>query len=86
LLPILQKLVGFRNRIVHEYERVEDDFVYGILTKNIGDFTLFGQAIRRYLDKKAKAGGAAASDEAAGRTLRERRAAYTARRKRKTAR
>lgn len=84
LVPTLQKMVGFRNRMVHEYEKVENEFVYGILKKNIGDFTVFGQAILKFLDREAKVGDITAPDDATGKTLRERRATYTARRKHKS--
>lgn len=87
LLPTLQKMVGFRNRLVHEYERVEDDFVYGVLEKNIGDLVLFGQAIRKYLETMTSTRqGHTSSDSAGRKTLQERQGVYAARRKRKIAR
>ena len=98
-VPALPKMVGFRNRLVHEYERVENELVYGILKKNLGDLERFGQAIRRYLDKEAQAAAEKEQspppvqeetipnvDGEKGKTVRERRTKYTVRRKRKTVR
>jgi len=49
LLPTLQEMARFRNLIVHDYARVDDARVYGILKKRLGDFDAFAEAIRVYL-------------------------------------
>jgi len=85
LVPSLQKMVGFRNLLVHEYEKVDKGLVYGILGKNLDDFDGFRRAVYQYLDTEAKTGAGgeqASTDDASTTTLRERRAAYSSRRKR----
>lgn len=44
---IYYRIVGFRNLVVHNYEKVDAVIVYGILTKHIEDLRLFGRAIAR---------------------------------------
>ena len=44
----LKKMVGFRNIIIHEYEDIDLDIVYMILTKNIGDIYLFLKQVCDY--------------------------------------
>jgi uncharacterized protein YutE (UPF0331/DUF86 family) len=44
--PTYRKMVGFRNRVVHLYEQVDDRLVYGILRDDLPDFeTLIGEII-----------------------------------------
>jgi len=43
-------LAGFRNLIVHDYSRIYDGAVFGILKKRLGDFDLFAGAIVRYIE------------------------------------
>lgn len=50
LLPNLLEMAGFRNLIVHDYARIDDAKVYGILKKRLGDFDAFAEAIRVYLE------------------------------------
>jgi len=49
LLPTLLEMVRFRNLIVHDYARIDDARVYGILKKRLGDFDAFAEVIRDYL-------------------------------------
>jgi len=39
------KMIGFRNRIVHEYEKIDLKIVYEVWKKNIGDIEKFCKAI-----------------------------------------
>ena len=39
------KMIGFRNRIVHEYEKIDLKIVYEVWRKNIGDIEKFCKAI-----------------------------------------
>lgn len=39
------KMAGFRNRIVHEYEKIDLRIVYEIWRKNLGDIERFCKAI-----------------------------------------
>jgi len=50
LLPTLREMARFRNLIVHDYARIDDARVYGILKKRLGDFDAFAEAIRVYLE------------------------------------
>ncbi len=40
-LPVLIKMVRFRNRVVHLYDTVDEDEVYNIIKNNLGDFERF---------------------------------------------
>ena len=51
-LPIYMKMASFRNLIVHYYERIDDEVVYGIFQKHLGDFDLFVSEIIEFLKKK----------------------------------
>lgn len=49
LLPPLLDMARFRNLIVHDYAKIDDTRVYGILVKRLGDFDAFAAAMRAYL-------------------------------------
>jgi len=49
LLPTLHKMTGFRNLIIHDYARIDDEQVYNNLKKRLGDFDAFSDAIAHYL-------------------------------------
>lgn len=51
LLPTLLDMARFRNLIVHDYARIDDASVYGILKRRLADFDAFAEAIRAYLEK-----------------------------------
>ncbi|MBW2031473.1 MAG: DUF86 domain-containing protein [Deltaproteobacteria bacterium] len=44
---------GFRNILVHEYARVDDELVYEAVVKKLGDFGLFKEHILKFLKEKA---------------------------------
>jgi len=50
LLPTLLEMARFRNLIVHDYARIDDARVYGILNKRLGDFDAFAEMVRAYLE------------------------------------
>lgn len=50
-LPTLEKMAAFRNLLVHYYERVENEVVFGVFKNRLGDFDLFTDAIVRYLQQ-----------------------------------
>ncbi len=52
LLPTLREMARFRNLIVHDYARIDDARVYGILKKRLGDFDAFAEAVRVYLEEE----------------------------------
>jgi len=51
-LPCYEKIASFRNLIVHYYERVDNEIIYGIFKRNLGDFELFVQDISRFLQQR----------------------------------
>ena len=48
-VAMMQKMVGFRNIIVHLYEKTDIEIVYGIYKKHLGDFDLFSKEILAHL-------------------------------------
>ena len=50
LLPTLLDMAGFRNLVVHDYARIDDASVYGILRKRLSDFNAFAEAVGSYLE------------------------------------
>lgn len=44
-------MAGYRNRLVHEYNKVTPAELYEILQNRLGDFTVFCQYIVNYLEK-----------------------------------
>lgn len=48
LTDIMKRMVGFRNIIIHEYEEIDLDKVYEILTTRLGDFDSFLKHITKY--------------------------------------
>ena len=36
-IPLVDKMIGMRNIIVHSYNRINDEIVYGVLKKNLRD-------------------------------------------------
>jgi uncharacterized protein YutE (UPF0331/DUF86 family) len=49
LLPTLQEMARFRNLLVHEYAKIDDARVYGILKRRLGDFDDYAKAIAAYI-------------------------------------
>jgi uncharacterized protein YutE (UPF0331/DUF86 family) len=52
-LPTFQNMAGFRNMLVHRYERIDDEVVYGLFRKNLGDFDAFAERIRSWAQRQA---------------------------------
>jgi len=48
----LREMARFRNLIVHDYAKIDNARVYGILKKRLGDFGAFAEAIRAYLENE----------------------------------
>ena len=48
---LMKKMVGFRNIVVHLYEKTDVEIVYGIYQKHLSDFNLFSKEILGYLKK-----------------------------------
>lgn len=49
--PTFMEMIRFRNRVVHGYDRIDDQRVYAIIANELGDFARFVEAIERYLDR-----------------------------------
>lgn len=54
LLPDLVNMAKFRNILVHEYIRLDNSVVYGVLKKHLGDFERFAEAIVSYLEQSER--------------------------------
>jgi uncharacterized protein YutE (UPF0331/DUF86 family) len=50
-LGTYEKIAMFRNLLVHYYEKVDDEIVFGIFRKNLGDFDRYVGYILKYLEK-----------------------------------
>lgn len=50
LLPTLLNMARFRNLIVHDYARIDDDAVYGILKKRLEDLDAFAEIVESHLE------------------------------------
>lgn len=48
LLSRFQNMASFRNMLVHHYEKVDDEVVFGIFKKRLSDFILFIELIRKW--------------------------------------
>lgn len=53
-LAVLENMASFRNLIVHYYERVDDNIVFGIFKERLSDFDLFVERVVQYLGKPAE--------------------------------
>jgi uncharacterized protein YutE (UPF0331/DUF86 family) len=49
LLPRLERMAGFRNIVVHHYDKVDAAIVVGLLNKRLKDFEAFKKAVLRLL-------------------------------------
>lgn len=45
----MQKMVGFRNLVIHLYEKTDVEIVYGIYQNRLKDFDTFSKEILEYL-------------------------------------
>jgi uncharacterized protein YutE (UPF0331/DUF86 family) len=48
-IDAFEKMAGFRNIVVHDYERIDPEIVIGILRNNLDDFEDFKTSIIKYL-------------------------------------
>lgn len=49
LLGSLQPMASFRNLIVHDYGKIDDEIVFGILKRRLEDFREYARMIAAYL-------------------------------------
>ena len=40
-LPTFQNMASFRNMLVHRYETIDEELVFGLFKKRLDDFELF---------------------------------------------
>jgi len=56
ILKFLVPMAGTRNVLVHGYDRVEDNIIYGVMKQHLDDFDVFTKEIMHYyLSEKANA-------------------------------
>lgn len=48
---IRQRLTLLESYFVHDYVRIDDAIVYGILKRRLTDFETFAGAVKRYLEE-----------------------------------
>lgn len=48
LLEKMTAMARFRNLLVHDYVRIDDAAVFGILKRHLGDFDAFARAVLKY--------------------------------------
>lgn len=53
LRPKMEKMIGLRNLIIHEYLRIDLDKVYQIIQRNLDDFKEFAEHIQAFLERSS---------------------------------
>lgn len=48
-IPLMDKMIGMRNIIVHGYNRIDDSIVYGVLKKNLDDIKNLNEHFKRVI-------------------------------------
>jgi len=51
-LSTFQNMASFRNMLVHRYEAVNDELVFGLFKKRLGDFYLFIKLVVNWVDNQ----------------------------------
>jgi uncharacterized protein YutE (UPF0331/DUF86 family) len=54
MLNILESMVGVRNILVHRYEKIDLEIIYGILKKHLPDFQKFIKQISKNVLNRKK--------------------------------
>jgi uncharacterized protein YutE (UPF0331/DUF86 family) len=52
-LPVFQNMASFRNILVHRYETVDDELVFGIFKKRLDDFELFIRLVTHWAERQS---------------------------------
>ena len=50
-LTTFQDMVSFRNMLVHRYEKTDNEIIFGIFRKRLGDFDLFISLVTDWIEK-----------------------------------
>jgi uncharacterized protein YutE (UPF0331/DUF86 family) len=51
-LHSFQEMASFRNILVHRYEKIDDEIVFGVFKKRLVDFDLFGSLIKEWAEEQ----------------------------------
>lgn len=51
-LSRFQNMASFRNMLVHRYENIDEELVYGIFSKHLTDFDLYSNLIMQWVKKE----------------------------------
>ena len=51
-LSTFQNMASFRNMLVHRYETVDDELVFGIFKKRLDDFELFSKLVVNWMESQ----------------------------------
>ncbi len=46
-IPLVDKMIGMRNIIVHSYNRIDDSIIYGVLKKNLSDIRKLNSILKK---------------------------------------
>ncbi len=49
-LLTFQNMASFRNMLVHRYEKIDDELVYGIFQKRLSDFHEFVNLVKKWIE------------------------------------
>jgi len=55
-LSRFQNMASFRNMLVHRYENIDEELVYGIFSKHLTDFDLYSNLIMQWVEKELSLG------------------------------
>lgn len=55
-IPLVDKMIGMRNVIVHSYNRMNDSIVYGVLKKNLSDIRKLNSILKKVCLSSEKKG------------------------------
>jgi uncharacterized protein YutE (UPF0331/DUF86 family) len=54
LMPLIDKMIGMRNVLVHSYNRIDDSIIYGVLKKNLFDIKKLSLVLKKTCLRKNK--------------------------------
>jgi len=53
-MPLIDKMIGMRNVLVHSYNRIDDSIIYGVLKKNLSDIKKLSLILKKTCLRKNK--------------------------------
>jgi len=54
LMPLIDKMIGMRNVLVHSYNRIDDSIIYGVLKKNLSHIKKLSFVLKKTCLRKNK--------------------------------